>query len=194
MIKYGDGEKTVQSYKHLMLWCKNLGLGHYSKGLLETQYQAVELPAPQRTSLIWNRYVNNWGRADSRVPKDLDLEHKNFTLKQELKSYRGDYTQKSLDKISKAGNIRREICDNFAKATGHYVSKSVKEMSTADIKILVNALRSESLYENIPGRTYRFVHVPRNLLQCDKAAVMQWADIETKYRQTKHYYRYLNAE
>ena len=67
-------------------------------------------------------------------------------------------------------------------------------MSTADIKILVNALQSEELYENIPGRTYRFVHVPRNLLQCDKAVVMQWADIKTKYWQTKYYYRYLNAE
>ena len=121
MIKYGDAEKTVQSCKHFMLRYKNLGLWHYSKRLLETQYQAAALPAPQKTSLIWNCYVNNWGRADSCVPKNLDLEHKNYTLKQELKSYQGDYTQKSLDKISKASNIRCEIWDNFARATGHYV-------------------------------------------------------------------------
>ena len=61
-------------------------------------------------------------------------------------------------------------------------------MSTADIKILVSALQSKYLYENIPGRTSCFVHVPRNLLQCDKAVVMQWADIKTIYWQTKYYY------
>ena len=194
MIAYGDGERLVRSYKHLMLWCKGFSLSNYSTGLLETQYQAQSLPPAQYTSLVWNRFVNNHGRADSNVPIDLDVEHKNLTLKQSLKTYRGEYTQQALDKTTQAGNIRDVICKKLAKDTGHYTTYRKKTPDTSDIVLLYKTLSTNRLYHNIPGRVFKHINIPRNVLAVDRCKAESWAQQYIRTWNSKHNYRHLRGE
>lgn len=195
MIRFGDGEKLVQSYKHLLVWCRQAGFNNYSTGLLEQQYQVATLSAKLRCSVVWNRFVNNKGGSDSNLPVDLDVEHENKYFKERLTTYRGDYSQKSLDKISKANNITRMVIRNVAKSTNYYRTNAHSNPPAHnDILKLVDHLHQENLWKEQPGRYFLQVHLPGNALTGNLASTQYWSERNVSYWNSKHYYRYAQGK
>lgn len=49
-------------------------------------------------SHIWNRFVNHQGAIDTNHSMDLDIEHDNKSFKNDCHFYRGEITDKSIDR------------------------------------------------------------------------------------------------
>ena len=64
------------------------GQKNYGCGLLETIMCTQLLPEKLAERMVWNRFANNRGKADSNLSLDLHLEHENRALKSELSAYR----------------------------------------------------------------------------------------------------------
>lgn len=101
-LHMGDGDRIMRVNKYLMLLCKASNCPKYAYGMLEAQAQVnILLPPRLAFNVTWNRVVNNQGRVDTNLPVDLDLEHDNGYFKDEVKTYRGDFTEKTLKRVSR---------------------------------------------------------------------------------------------
>ena len=99
-IKMGDGKRLMLCYKFMYLYCKESGHDKYAYGLLETVAQSSVLLTPRTAeNLVWNRFVNTQGDVDSNFPIDLYVEHQNLYLKRDVKTFRGDITDKTMTKF-----------------------------------------------------------------------------------------------
>lgn len=75
-IQLGNGGLLMTLYKWMMLWFDRNDMSNYSTGLLELQYQLKVLPDYLTHAIVWNRFVNTKGKADSNIPmgkKNLQL-------------------------------------------------------------------------------------------------------------------------
>ena len=68
-------------------------------------------------SLTWNRLVNHQGAIDTNHPMDLDIEHDNKNFKNDCHSYRGEITDKSIDRVSRSTEKSDSILYNFDEVT-----------------------------------------------------------------------------
>ena len=62
---------TIKQCKYMSVWCKNLELDNYAKGLLELHFQLAILPSHLRASLIQNRSVNSREQPNTNIQVDL---------------------------------------------------------------------------------------------------------------------------
>ena len=196
MIKYGDGVKLIEGYKHLLVWCKVLGLHNYSNGLLELQYQIRAVPEHLQLKILYGRFVNTKGKADTNYAVDLAVEHENKYFKEVLSSYRGEYTQDSIDKVSKAGNVTKVMLDTLKTATSCHSKKSGTHTSRpqTDMSELISKLKSANLTKAIDHRKFQKVLLHPRILVDNRESCEKWAEKKIKVFNTKHYYRYANSK
>lgn len=74
------------------------------------------------------------------------MEHENKRFKTNLKSYRGDYTQSQVDRISKGYSRIRQIVANLDKEINYHTTsgKNPASKDTKDVLLLVDLYNRES--------------------------------------------------
>ena len=196
VISYADGQTLMSLYKYMSIWCKNLELDNYAKGLLELHFQLAILPSHLRVSLIQNRSVNSRGQPNTNIPVDLCLEHENRRFKEQAKTYRGEFTQKAIDKISKASNVTRTMVKQLKVSTNLHqreVGVHTQKDPTDDIVHLVQNLHSEDLLEYRGSRSFGKVFVSPSIFQANSNKLCSWMSGHIKSFRTRHFYRYVNT-
>ena len=159
-IQHGDGARVMLCYKFMYLYCKASNCPKYAYGLLETIAQGKYLLSERSAhDLIWNRFVNNKGEPDSNLPIDLDVEHLNRPLKTDVKTYRGELTDKTVQRISRSVEASDKVLKNFDKQTG--VKRRSGTHKSADFKQdimkIVDHLHNKQVYNTKPGREHMHV-------------------------------------
>ena len=193
-IKLGDGARVLRLYKYFMLFFKVSSCPKYAIAMLHLQAQVNCLLTPRLAhSLVWNRFVNHQGRVDTNHPMDLDVEHDNKFFKNDCHSYRGEFTEKTINRIGRSMEKSNQIVMNFhqntsvAKPSGIHTKLSTED----DVKALVEHVYSANVYKNIPGRAHSaFPNVSHNLLsQIDMEKCHKWMKTSLKRFSNKHFYK-----
>lgn len=193
-IKYGDGDRVIRLYKYFCLYFKVSNCPKYAFAMLRLQAQVNALLLPRLAhSLTWNRFVNHQGKPDTNHPMDLEIEHDNKLFKNDCLSYRGEITEKTLQRVGRSTMPSDEILKNFDKTSevkrlsGQHTMMSTEE----DVLTLVDHLIPAQVYSNIPGRAHSaFEEMPNSLLDtidCDK--LKTWISQSLKKFSLKHYYK-----
>ena len=87
------------------------GSTKYAVEALYYSLQVNSLLSPRQAyRLKWNRSVN-LGKG-SNVPLDLDLEHDNKALKEEVKELHGNVTVKAINRLCKTQFVKRGMLGN----------------------------------------------------------------------------------
>ena len=153
-IKMGDGSHIYRNMELMYLYFKVTGCFKYAFGCLETLAQVKCLLTPCLAyRLKWNRVVNAEGKINSNYPKDLDLEHSNKLIKQDLKTYRGEITEKTSRRISRSTDTTTKMAKNIDKVTGlrRPSGKHKKSSANDDVAILTEQFHKAKLFDNIRG-------------------------------------------
>ncbi|XP_070533053.1 uncharacterized protein [Ptychodera flava] len=192
-IHMGDGGRIIRLYKFFYLYFKVSNCPKYAYAMLELLAQVSCLLTPRKAyQLTWNRSVNWQGKEYTNHPMDLDIEHDNKAFKTDVNSYRGEITQRMVDKVSRSLNITEAITANYNRQTqvrkpsGKHTSANTDE----DVQALVQHFRVAELFEDKPGRKHRaFEKIPANILgKLDMAAFKQWMKNSLRKFSSKHYY------
>ena len=86
----------------------------YAYGILETIAQTkVLLTERIAHRLVWNRNVYHRGEFSSNHPNDLDIEHCNMVFTEEARSYRGLFTQTTVNRVSRSALSMHSIVKNY---------------------------------------------------------------------------------
>ncbi len=132
-----------------MLFFKVSSCPKYAIAMLHLQAQVnCLLTARLAHSLVWNRFVNCQGRVDTNHPMDLDVEHDNKFFKNYCHSYRGEFTEKTINLIGRNMERSNQIVMNFhqttsvAKPSGIHTKVSTED----DVKALVEHVYSANVY------------------------------------------------
>ena len=113
---HNDGERVVRLYKHYTLFFEISKCPKYALATLELQAQLHCLVTPRLAySLTWNRFVNHKGQVDSNHPMDLDLEHDHKYFKNDIHSYRGEITDRSITRVSRGVEGSQSVLRSFDK-------------------------------------------------------------------------------
>ena len=101
------------------------------------------------------------------MPVDLDVEHCNKPLKTDVHTYRGDITDKTLQRISRSVEETERILTNFDRQT-HVKKQSGKHKEMYwedDVTKLVGLLHDKKVYQQFPGRQHVHIgHISANPL------------------------------
>ena len=193
-IRLGDGERVARLYKHYTLFFKISKCPKYALATLELQAQLHCLLTPRLAySLTWNRFVNHKGEVDSNHPMDLDLEHDNKYFKNDIHSYRGEITDKSITRVSRSVEGSQSVMRSFDKSSsvtkpsGRHTQLSTED----DVSTLVEHLVQAEVFSYVPGRQHSaFPHMTHNLLDSlDMEKLKSWISQSLKKFSTKHYYK-----
>lgn len=193
-IKYADGERIRRLYKLFCLYFKVSKCPKYAYATLHYQAQVNCLLSPRLAhSLIWNRFVNTKGHSDTNYPMDLSVEHDNKTFKNDIHSYRGEITEKSITRVSRSLGATDDILHSFDrscgihKPSGKHTRLSVEE----DVKILVDQFLEVSLYDKKPGRKHNsFPDMKHNILdEIDSDKLKLWVSNSLKKISKKPFYK-----
>lgn len=123
---------------------------------------------------------------------DLEVEHDNKFFKNDCHSYRGEFTEKTVNRIGRSTESSEEITQNFDRTTsvrkpsGRHTRLSTED----DVKALVQHVCSSDVYKNIPGRVHSaFPTVSHNLLeQIEMDKLHKWLKVSLKKFCKKHFY------
>ncbi|XP_077869167.1 uncharacterized protein LOC144360285, partial [Saccoglossus kowalevskii] len=117
-IHMGDGERVLRLYKYFYLFYKVSNCPKYAYAALELLAQTMCLLTPRLAHrLTWNRFVNLQGKTDSNHPMDLDVEHENKVFKNDITSYRGEITQKTISRVSLSVKATECVVTRYDKDT-----------------------------------------------------------------------------
>jgi hypothetical protein len=190
-IRWGAGDKLMELYKLMTVWCKALGLNNYAVALLELQLQLRVLPPRLAHDIMWNRSVNHQKKPNTNHPLDLALEHCNGQVKSMLSSYRGEYTANHLARVSRGSDLRTAIDQKHKSAVEYKRTKGYhrKRDTCSDALMLVGRLQDHDLFGHQPGRCYRSCNVEPGLLHVAPRQLTQWAKEHIRVWQTKPYYQ-----
>lgn len=111
-VAEGDGDRNLRCWKMFLPPFKNdSGSTKYAAEALYYSLQVNSLWSPRQAyRLKWNRSVN-LGKG-SNVPLDLDLEHDNKALKEEVKELHGNVTVKAINRLYKTQFVKRGMLGN----------------------------------------------------------------------------------
>lgn len=192
-ISYGDGKRIMLVNNFLLLLYKINNCPKYAFGILETVCQTkILLSERMAHRLIWNRTVNHRGLIDSNHPNDLDIEHCNKVFKDEAHSFRGIFTENTLNRVSR-GSLRTQcIIQNFdnqtttKKASGKHVSADTSQ----DVQLIVDQLIQQGVFEYIPMRNHNaFINISDSpFYAIDMENIREWLSNSLKKFSTKHFY------
>lgn len=195
-IHLGDGKQVVGLYKFFYLFYKISNCPKYAFATLELLAQLSCLLTPRMSySLTWNCFVNHKGKVDSNHPMDLDLEHDNKYFKNDIHSYRGEITDRSIDRVSRSVESTNAILDSYDNNTavrrpsGRHTRRSTEE----DVMLLVEHLQEADVYSSIPGRFHlAFPKMKHNLFEAmDMGRLKSWISNSIKKFSKKNYYKLL---
>ena len=127
--------ESVWSYcTNILLFFKISKCPKHAFAMLHLQAQVNCLLTPRMSySLIWNRFVNHQGAIDTNHAMDLDIDHDNKSFKNDCHFYRGEITDKSIDRESRSMEKSDAILYNFDKITsvkkpsGRHTRMSIEE-------------------------------------------------------------------
>ena len=183
-VAEGDGERNLRCWKMFILHFKNdSGSTKYAVEALYYSLQVNSLLTPRQAyRLKWNRSVR--GKA-SNVPLDLDLEHDNKELKEEVRELKRNVTEKAVSRLCKTLFIKRRMvgsyddCIKKMKQSGkHTVRSDSKDFST-----VLNKLVAEGVFQFKEGRSYNcFPGITNGPLDgLDIHTVYKWINEHKKY-------------
>ena len=194
-IELGDGDRLMLNIKHMYLYFKANNNRKYALAcfqlLSELNYFVSDKVA---LALKQDRFINMKGSADSNYPVDLLIEHSNKDFKENFHLYRGQPTQKALDRISKSQTMTTKILDDFQKefAVARYISthKPNEESHQKDLDILFNSLHSYRLFEDC-GRQLRsnVLTVSDPISSLDSHGLLDWMNAKIMEIRTESYLR-----
>jgi DNA-binding TFAR19-related protein (PDSD5 family) len=153
-IAEGDGDRNLRCWKMFLLHFHNdSGSTKYALEALYYTLQVHSLLTPRQAyRLMWNRSVK--GRS-SNVPLDLDLEHDNKVLKEQVRKLGRNLTEKAVSRICKFQFVGSKMLDNYDKCikmmkkTGKHTVKS----DSKDFMTILNKLVVENVMEFTNGRS-----------------------------------------
>lgn len=122
------------------------------------------------------------------------MEHQNKYFKELLKTYRGEYTQAPIDRISKSQSLINHILHTLDVETANRKpsSKKTAPISNDDVKRLIEVFRPAQLMTYVDGRQHspQLVFTMRNMLKSFSANdVWNWLDNKMKYIKTELFYK-----
>ena len=147
--------------------------------MLHLQAQVNCLLTPRMSySLIWNRFLNHPGAIDTNHAMDLDIEHDNKSFKNDCHFYRGEITDKSIDRESRSMEKSDAILYNFDKITsvkkpsGRHTRMSTEE----DVMLPVEHIKPADVFQKKTGRLHKaFPDIKHNCLeQLDMDKLKDW--------------------
>ena len=195
-IKHADGEMILLVDKFLTLIYKISQCPKYAFAMLETQCQVSILLSPRDAFLFkWNRTVNHRGEENTNFPNDQDLEHQNAVFKNEAKTYRGKFTERTRKRVSQSAQATEDIVKNYDRVT-HVFRPSGKHSLpdwSDDIEKLVNGMVPLDLFSCKPHlKRRRSLTTPnRNVLFGLKVTPLkEWLKNSFQQYSRKHYYKY----
>ena len=192
-IKYGNGHVVMLCYKYMLLYCKGANCPKYAYGMLETVAQVNALLSPRVAhDVTWNRFVNTKGKLDTNFPIDMYVEHCNKPLKLDASTFRGQLTDKTLQRISRSIPESEAIVKAFDRICDvHRPSGKHNNISAhSDIQKLVNSLNQRKVFSYIPKRSHRqFPQIPANpIASLDMKVLHKWLKQSIGEFADKHYY------
>ncbi len=183
-VAEGDGDRNLRCWKMFILhFKKDTGSNKYAIEALYYSLQVNSLLTPRQAyRLQWNRSVK--GKA-SNVPLDLDLEHDNKQLKEEVRQLKRNVTEKAVERLCKTLWVKRRMVGNYDDCI-KMVKKSGKHTVRSDSKDFVtvlNKLVDEGIFEFKEGRSYNsFPQITSGPLDgLDVHAVYKWINEHKKY-------------
>ena len=192
-IRMGDGQRIVDINMYLYMLYKQNNCPKYAYGILETLAQAnVLLSERLAYQLIWNRTVNHQGKADTNHPNDLDLEHQNKLFKDQIHSYRGVFTEKSIARVSRSVVSTDKILKSYDSSMKVFrPSGKHKTANTEDdIEIILKHLLERKVFDYTPGRCHtQFRTVKSNPFgSLDGEKLRDWISACLKKYSQEHFY------
>ena len=195
-IHINDGDRIMRVNRVLTLLYKESKCPKYAYGMLEMMaQQVIFLPPRLAYQMRWNRTVNYRGEVDSNFPLDLDMEHDNGMFKNQIKTYRGDFTEKALRCVSRSSRLTEEILCNVDKAS--HVSKPKGKHSRIDAQqdILDLSLQfsKKQLFTKQSRKPHKgFEQVPILLSTLKTENISDWISKTLNTLKRKHYYFQFN--
>lgn len=193
-IKLGDGERLLRLYKFFCLYYKVSSCPKYAFATQHLQAQVNCLLTPRMAhSLTWNRFVNHQGKIDTNFPMDLDVEHDNKAFKGDIRSFKGDITDKGIARVSHSTEPTNAMLEAYDKSTpvkkpsGKHTSISTKD----DVMALVADLKEGDLCKIIPERKHiAFPKMKHDLLEdINTDDLRKWISNSLKKFSKKHFYK-----
>ena len=154
-VAEGDGDRNFRCWQMFLLHFKNeSGSTKYALEALYYSLQVNCLLTPcQAYRLKWNRSVRG---SSSNVPLDLDLEHDNNSLKEEVKKLKRNVTERAVARLCKTQLLKRRMVGNYDNCI-RKIKKSGKHTIRSDSKdftSVVTKLVAEGVFEFAEGRSY----------------------------------------
>jgi hypothetical protein len=191
-LHLNDGDRIMRVNKILMLLYKEAKCPKYAFGMLEiSTQQEVFLPPRLAHQIRWNRTVNYQGSHDTNFPLDLDMEHDNRLFKEEIKIYRGNFTEKAIKRVSRSARLNEDILSNLDTACHVHKPKGThKKLDTKkDVLDLVLELKRKNLFANISNRSHRGLgEIPDLFASLTADKLTEWVSQTLKNLDRKHYY------
>ena len=145
----GHGERQIRLWKFFLLHFKANGRTKYSIEAfhLIAQVNAL-LTARKAHQLIWNRTcsTNNLGE---NKPLDLQNEHLNRELKDDINTYRAQLTEKSIDRTGHAIGPTMHVLQNFDKISEVKPpsGKHPEPKQNEELDIIVKELKKQAVFD-----------------------------------------------
>ncbi|XP_048238711.1 uncharacterized protein LOC125372507 [Haliotis rufescens] len=191
-IRFGDGERLLRLAKFFCLYYKGGKCPKYAFALLETTAQAqCLLSERQAERFVWNRTVNHQGKIDTNHPNDLDLEHCNKVFKEDVHTYRGKYTEKTILRVSRSALATDGICKKFDNVSSvrQCSGKHKKTDMADDIQLLAEQLHSiGNVFDIDDSRVHdSFPNLKDPLASLNMEDIQTWISGSLKKFSSKHY-------
>lgn len=151
--KENDGDRSVRMWKFDLL---RFSLTNHTKyGILAFKLQAqlmALLPPKLAHELKYNSCVNIHGGKGGNVPGDLALEFMNMRAKDALSALHGNLTSASIQRCGRSLQGCNNLVDSYTKGLDQFFGKPSMQK---DVQMMVEQLKNENLFAQIPGRHHR---------------------------------------
>ena len=128
---------------------------HTKYGILAFKLQAqlmALLPPKLAHELKYNSCVNIHGGKGGNVPGDLALEFMNMRAKDALSALHGNLTSASIQRCGRSLQGCNNLVDSYTKGLDQFFGKPSMQK---DVQMMVEQLKNENLFAQIPGRHHR---------------------------------------
>jgi len=100
-IKEGDGDRIFDIYKMALLFYKAGGHNKYACVVLLYIVKVVAiLSQSEARQLKWNRGFNKHGGKGKNIPLDMEMEHRNKTVKTEWRGLGANLTESNAQRLA----------------------------------------------------------------------------------------------
>ncbi|KAH8977959.1 hypothetical protein EDB92DRAFT_1807996 [Lactarius akahatsu] len=154
-IKSGDSGRVLLVLKLWAFGFRGSGRSKYAYEVLHLLHNITHVwPEPVVRIVLNNWLVNPTGKANSFVELDLMQEHLNYWIKTYYQAHGSGASWEWLATISPCIEILRRLATEVNSALGSKQgNRHASADLTKDIKILMDSLKQNNIYEEVLGRT-----------------------------------------